>query len=130
MSPRADEMNDPASVYGHRPARPRRTAGDLKNLPRSAALSHLYRSAEAVAPPQHPPVSMFSGVALWEWIRHYLAYVFRSKHAFPSHTASPQHAIYEFQSGDAAEEILIALAGDWGTGTDEAEAVAQRMREF
>jgi len=123
-------MSDPASAYARRPRQSRRTAEELKGLPRSAALSHLYRSAEAVAPPQHPPVSMFSGVALWEWIRHYLAYVFRSKHAFPPHTASPQHGMYELATGDGTEDVRIAVAGDWGTGTDEAEAVAQRMREF
>jgi hypothetical protein len=55
---------------------------------------------------------MFSGVALWEWIRHYLAYVFRSKHAFPPHTASPQHGMYELATGDGTEDVRIAVADD------------------
>jgi hypothetical protein len=112
------------------PRQRRRRARDLQDLPRSAALSHLYRSAEAASPPNHPPLGMFSASALWEWARHYLAYVFHKKHPFPAYTDSPQHAIYDLRDEKGAEDVRIALAGDWGTGTEEAESVATRMLEF
>lgn len=112
--------------------RPRyqRQARDLVNLPRSAALSHLYLAAEAVAPPNHPPESFFAPSALWAWVRSYLAYVFHKKHDFPPYTAAPQNAVYELLDENGAETVRIALAGDWGTGTTEAERVADQMQKF
>jgi hypothetical protein len=110
--------------------RSRRRARDLYNLPRSAALSHLYSAAESVALPNYPPESVFSPAALWAWLRNYLAYVLRKKHSFPPYTASPQHAMYDLLDEHGADTVRIALAGDWGTGTDEAESVAAQMKNF
>jgi hypothetical protein len=110
--------------------RRRRHAGDLVNLPRSAALSHLYLAAEQVAPPNRPPESKFSPAALWAWLRNYLAYVLRKKHPFPPYTASPQQAMYNLLDENGSDAVRIALAGDWGTGTDEAESVATQMKAF
>jgi hypothetical protein len=115
------------STPGSPPPQTTRNARDLANLPRSAALSHLYRAAEAAAAPNHPPLSVFSPSALWEWVRRYLAYVFRKKHMFPPYTASPQRAIYDLLGETSQEHVLISVAGDWGTGTDEAESVARQM---
>jgi hypothetical protein len=108
----------------------RRQASDLVNLPRSAALSHLYLAAEASAPPNLPPESFFAPSALWAWVRSYLAYVFHKKHDFPPYTASPQSAVYELLDENGTETVRIALAGDWGTGTTEAERVAAQMAKF
>jgi len=117
------------STHDIPPRQTTRNARDLANLPRSAVLSHLYRAAEAAAPPNHPPLWMFSPSALWEWVRRYLAYVFRKKHMFPPYTASPQHAMYDLLDETGQEHVLISVAGDWGTGTDEAESVARQMKE-
>jgi len=73
----------------------RRHVKDLKDLPRSAALSQLRQAAEAASPPNYPPESLFAPSTLWGWIRNYLAYIFRKKHYFPAYTASPQHSVYE-----------------------------------
>jgi|HubBroStandDraft_1064217.scaffolds.fasta_scaffold00029_63 hypothetical protein len=110
--------------------RSRRRARDLYNLPRSAALSQLYSAAESVALPNYPPESIFSPAALWAWLRNYLAYVFREKHSFPPYTASPRHAMYDLLDEHGTDTVRIALAGDWGTGTDEAESVAAQMKNF
>jgi hypothetical protein len=115
---------------GSQERRTKRQARDLYKLPRSAALSHLRLAAEAVAPPNRPPESRFSPAALWAWVRNYLAYVFRKKHVFPPYTASPQNAIYELVDDHGSEKVRIALAGDWGTGTEEAERVAEQMKRF
>jgi hypothetical protein len=107
-----------------------RTVDDLKNLPRSAALAHLYRAAEAASAPNHPPESMFAPLSLWEWLRGYLAYTSQKKHAFPPYTASPQEAMYDLRDENGQEDVRVSVAGDWGTGTDEAEAVAKQMEGF
>src|SRR5215467_9326885 len=110
--------------------RRKRHASDLKNLPRSAALSHLYKAAEAVSPPNFPPESLFSPAALWNWLRNYLAYVFRTKHPFPPHTMALQNAVYDLLDEAGTDTVRIALAGDWGTGTQEAANVASQMKAF
>lgn len=110
--------------------RKRRRASDLSKLPRSSALSHFYWAKEDAAPPNYPPVAFYTPAALSGWLRNYLAYVFRKKHDFPSYTASPQNALYDLVDENGAERIRIALAGDWGTGTDEAQGVANQMENF
>jgi hypothetical protein len=101
----------------------------LRKLPRSAALSHLYRAAEAAAPPNFPPLFKFGPSALWEWIKSYLKYVFHRKHPFPAHTACPRNAMYGL-TGDDGGAVRVSLAADWGTGTEEAASVAAQMSSF
>jgi hypothetical protein len=115
---------------GGKGQRQRRQPQDLQNLPRSAAISHLYQAAETSAPANYPPLSFFAPSALWAWVRNYLAYVFRQKHNFPPHTLSPQSAMYDLLDENGSDTVRIALAGDWGTGTDEAECVAAQMMKF
>jgi len=109
----------------------RRTVKDLDVNQRSAALSQLHRAAEATAPPNYPPEWMFSPAAVWEWIRGYMAYVFHKKHYFPAASASPANAIYDLlDEGGLAAKVKVSIAGDWGTGTEEALDIASQIREF
>ena len=111
--------------------RARRSINDLTGNQRSAALSQLRRAAEAVTPPNYPPESMFSPSAVWEWIRNYTAYVFHKKHCFPAATASPSLALYDLlDDTNSSQNVKISIAGDWGTGTAEAESVAECIRRF
>ena len=111
--------------------RTQRSVKDLDVNQRSAVLSQLHKAAEAAAPPNYPPESMFSPSALGRWIRNYLAYVFRKKHDFHSCTVSPTLAMYDLlDENDSANKVRVSLAGDWGTGTSEAESVADRIRQF
>src|SRR5262249_38033633 len=112
------------------PQQTQRHVRDLHKLPRSAALSHLYQAAEAAAPPNHPPLSMFAPSALWGWVRNYLAYVFNKKHTFPPYTTSPQNAVYDLLDENGSDHVRVSVAGDWGTGTEEAESVANQMMDF
>jgi len=109
----------------------RRSVKDLDVNQRSAALSQLHRAAEAVAPPNYPPERMFSPVAIWEWLRGYLAYVFHKKHYFPPASASPTKAIYDLLDGNGADQnVKLSIAGDWGTGTAEAQFVSNHINQF
>jgi hypothetical protein len=122
------ENRSPAPETGGR--RFRRERSDLLHLPRSAAVSQMRRAQEAVSLPNFPPESSFAPAAILQWARHYLAYVIRNKHFFPPHTASPQNAMYDLLDEHGTDRVRIALCGDWGTGTDEAAAVANRMLAF
>src|SRR5258708_24586642 len=97
--------------------RRKRTVGDLAVYQRSAALANLRRAAEAAAPPNYAPASIFSPWALWGWARRYLPQVLEGKHSFPSDTGAGK-ALYDLRGdGGVAECIRICLGGDWGTGS-------------
>jgi len=83
-----------------------------------------------VSPATFPPVSLFAPSAFWRWIRNYLAYVFHPKHPFPPHTFSPRAAMYDLCDESGSQSVRVALAGDWATGTEEAERVAEQMKKF
>ncbi len=105
--------------------RTKRSVRDLDVNQRSASLSQLHRAAEAAAPPNYPPESLFSPSALGGWIRNYLAYVFHTKHDFPLSSASPKQAVYDLvDENNGTQNVKVSIAGDWGTGTSEAECVA------
>jgi len=111
--------------------RVRRFVKDLDVNQRSAVVSQLHRAAEAAAPPNYPPDSMFSPSALGGWIRNYLAYVFHKKHDFPPFSASPKQALYDLvDENNGTQNVKVSIAGDWGTGTNEAECVANCMVKF
>jgi hypothetical protein len=108
----------------------RRHLNDLKDLPRSAALSQLRQAAEAASPPNYPPESRFDPKALLNWVRTYFAYVFHRKHYFPESAASPCHAMYDLVGEHAGADVRVSIAGDWGTGTSEAQCVAREIMRF
>jgi hypothetical protein len=110
--------------------RTQRSVKDLDSNQRSAALAQLHKAAEAVAPPNYPPESIFSPSALWEWVRNYLAYVLHQKHYFPPFTASAKHAMYDLLDRYGTQDVKVSIAGDWGTGTVEAASVANCIKGF
>jgi hypothetical protein len=112
------------------PAQERRHLHNLKDLPRSAALSQLRQAAEATSPPNYPPESLFDPRALLNWVRTYLAYVFHEKHYFPAYSASPCSAVYDLAANHGEGDVRVSIAGDWGTGTNEAQCVARQMMRF
>lgn len=118
------------SAQRKRATQERRELNDLKNLPRSAALSQLRQAAEAASPPNYPPEALFDPASLRNWIRTYLAYVLHRKHYFPGHTASPCHAVYDLVDELGSDVVRVSIAGDWGTGTSEAQRVARQMEHF
>lgn len=38
--------------------------------------------------------------------------------------------MYDLHDENGHEDVRVSIAGDWGTGTDEAEAVANHMKLF
>ncbi len=118
------------STRPRRPVQERRQLHDLKDLPRSAALSQLRQAAEATSPPNYPPEALFAPAALVNWARTYLAYVFHKKHYFPEYTASPCAAIYDLADERDADGVRVSIAGDWGTGTHEAQSVGRQIVKF
>jgi Calcineurin-like phosphoesterase len=63
------------------------------------------------------------------WISEYLRYRFGPKHEFLTYNGKqPADGIYPLDAGGG--EIRIGLAGDWGTGTDEAYKIGHLIGAF
>ena len=98
--------------------RPLRFLKDLSSLP---SASYYRRALETVAEQSGnwPSQWEFRASATWEWLWSILAHVFTRKKPFVAASA-PDYSIYN----DPSEEIIIGLAGDWGTGTEESQFAA------
>jgi len=106
----------------------KRSLWNLRNLPRSSALSK-YRAALERAgkrPSRFPPLSYFSPTAWWLWLRTYAREAFARSCPFRT-DAGPRQSIYRLRNEYGAEKVRVAMAGDWGTGTAEAEFVTESM---
>lgn len=113
----------------------RRDLQDLRKLSRWPLLSYARKEAAPKAPREKsstrrrirfPTLAAFTPQRAFEFVVGYLRNRFGPRHSFEVYRRSdPDTGVYEL---DAEEpEVRIALCGDWGTGTDEAYHVAQRI---
>jgi hypothetical protein len=115
----------------------RKDLADLLKLSRAPVWSYLQKQGQPrrpriktaeLAPSHHPLLAAFSPKNLWKWISEYFEYRIGRRHPFKVYAPTdPDQGVYRLE-GDG--EIRIALAGDWGTGTDEAAAVGEQMAKF
>jgi hypothetical protein len=116
----------------------RKDLQDLRNLPRAPFLSYLQKQAQPSArrsrlaasqPAKYPALAAFSPANLCAWITQYLGHRIGRRHPFAHYAKGDRdNGVYRLQ-GDGGE-IRIALAGDWASGTDEAEDIAGLIRAF
>jgi hypothetical protein len=116
---------------------------DLLDLSRAPILSFLRKQVQPPAPRPKPVAAAaaaptlaerfrrileYSPRRLLKWIVEYLSHRFGPRHPFKSYpTSGGDNGVYRLEGDD---DIRIALAGDWGTGTDEAAAVADLIHAF
>lgn len=108
---------------------------DFEALPRSPELNYLHKRALLQGPraaPASQQTSMFQKLAIFSandwvgWVFDYLRYRIGPKRAFATYPSpATDDGIYPL--GDGA--VRVAVAGDWGTGTDEAHTVAERIKK-
>jgi len=112
----------------------RKDLQDFRDLPRSAILSYVQKQAQpkvprprvlAAKPTRFPKLAAFMPQRVWKWISEYLRYRIGRKHPFQQYDLQGDNGVYRLKSTE--NEIRIVLAGDWGTGTDEAASVAKQM---
>ncbi len=96
--------------------------------------------ARAQAPPEASfprKLSAFLRNQVGGWLFSYLKFRLGPRHHFQTYGGAGDNGIYRLV-GDSYfnetpmenEEIRLALAGDWATGTDESDRIAQRMKGF
>ena len=121
-----------------KPATQGKDLGDLRNLPRSSGLSFLYKAATDQQKRYHFLLGAFLPSVIGPWIGEYFKNRFGSRHKFQSYEdPAGDKGIYKLGDDssiggkpDPNGEIRMSLAGDWGTGTDEANEVADQMNQF
>jgi hypothetical protein len=119
------------------PSTNRKDLQDLRDLPRMPILSYLQKQAPppaprdksvAAQPASYPILAAFTPNRLGKWIWSYISCRIGPRHPFQIYAKSdPDQGVYTFESDT---EIKIALAGDWGTGTDEAASVGKLITKF
>ena len=97
----------------------RKNLSIVRNLPRSPVGSYVQKASGL--PFRYSPKNFLSS-SVFQWAAAYWKYRIGKKHPFQ---------IYKNSNGifTMAGETKVSIAGDWGTGTDEAFAVANRMQE-
>jgi len=101
---------------------------DLKNFAgqlHTALASHFRAAGSAYSEAVYDPFSAFLPGKLLKWIPHVAKYTFSKKHKFRDYTTPDKGTgIYPID-----DRVKISLVGDWGTGTDEAKAVAAQVQK-
>jgi hypothetical protein len=112
------------------PAPGRKALEDYTKLKRSPMQS-MVRTAQMAArtAEDRPPLQDYDSNDILPWIESWIKATFTSqKHPFPTYAATGEQGHYDLSPLLAADgSIRIALAGDWGTGTDVAQQVACNM---
>jgi hypothetical protein len=119
------------------PSTGRRDLQDLRKLSRMPIGSYVQKQApppiprdeaEKKAPATYPFLAAFMPTRIGKWLWEYFSHRIGPRHPFLTYDKSgADQGIYPIEGN---EEVRIALAGDWGTGTDEAAHVGKLMCEF
>ncbi|HEX3800898.1 MAG TPA: metallophosphoesterase [Verrucomicrobiae bacterium] len=94
---------------------------------RLAVVNHFKSAVSKVDPRgEYPKLSLFLSRRLWTWIWQYIKNL-GPRTKFRTYENAPHNGVYQLKPAPGASRIQIALAGDWGTGTDEAAKIATLM---
>ena len=87
--------------------------------------AHIRAAGAGYSSATYDPISAFLPNRLLKWIPQVAKYWFHKKHAFRDYTTHGKGTgIYPID-----DRVKISVAGDWGTGTDEARIVAATMEK-
>ena len=106
--------------------RRRKDLGNFEGMLHSGFGSHFRAGGSRYSKTTYNPLNAFRASHLAAWIPHVIRYWFKKKYPFRDYT-SPGKGMGIFEMGDRA---TISLIGDWGTGTDEAQKVADCVESF
>ncbi|HEV2576129.1 MAG TPA: metallophosphoesterase [Acidobacteriaceae bacterium] len=104
------------------------------NIPligRSPLMAHMQSSlAESGHIGRYPLLAIFVQRP-WPWIRKYIRGIFTGRYKpFPTYPLDGHSGIYPLHSAKGHDPIRLSIAGDWGTGTEEAARIATNMADF
>ncbi|MFZ0038074.1 MAG: metallophosphoesterase [Candidatus Acidiferrales bacterium] len=106
-------------------AGPGKDLGNFTSYAHSRLAAHFQATRTGYSTTTYDPIAAFLPGRLLKWIPQVAKYWFHKKHSFRDYTAQGKGTgIYEIE-----DRVKIGIAGDWGTGTDEAKTVAAAMEK-
>ncbi len=120
------------------PPTERRDLETYRTLRRSPAESHwrtqrdLQQRREEVVPDRSglKRLADYIELRILKWLWHYVRSRLGRKAPLPDYTGTTDTGVYALGAGNHGDEIRISLAGDWATGTEEADRVGRAIRRF
>jgi hypothetical protein len=104
---------------------PGKDLGNFKGFTLSRISAHFHAAGAGYSTATYDPISAFLPSRLFQWIPQVAKYWFHKRHAFRDYTTHGKGTgIYAID-----DRVKISIAGDWGTGTDEARIVAAAMEK-
>jgi hypothetical protein len=104
---------------------PAKDLGNFTGFAHSRISAHFQAAAAGYSTGKYDPIEAFLPNRLFKWIPQIAKYWFHKKHAFRDYTTHGKGTgIYPID-----DRVKIGMAGDWGTGTDEARIVAEAMEK-
>ena len=98
--------------------------GNFTGFAHSRISAHFHAALGGYSSATYDPIAAFLPNRLFKWIPRVAKCWFDKKHAFRDYTTRGKGSgIYPI-----ADRVKICIAGDWGTGTDEARIVAAAMK--
>jgi hypothetical protein len=124
------ERFNPSDPPKSRPIRRKaRHVANLSNVPwlgRSAWISRIQQVAsQAPADARHP--RLMASLKFWKWLFPYLRDFIHKNARYPAYPGA-KTGIFRVAVPPKDRPVRIAVAADWGTGTLEAEIVAENMK--
>ena len=99
--------------------------GNFTGFAHSRTSAHFHAALAGYSTTTYDPIAAFLPNRLFTWIPQVAKYWFHKKHAFRDYTTHGKGTgIYPID-----DRVKITIAGDWGTGTDEARIVAAAMEK-
>ena len=99
--------------------------GNFTGFANSRITAHFHAARSEYSTATYDPISAFLPNRLLKWIPQVAKYWFHKKHVFRDYTIHGKGTgIYPIE-----DRVKISMAGDWGTGTDEARMVAAAMEK-
>jgi hypothetical protein len=115
--------NPQSDSFGEKPSG--KDLGNFTGFFHSQGASHFHAAGAGYSTAKYDPISAFLPSNLVKWIPRVAKYWFHKKHAFRDYAAPERgNGIYAID-----DRVKISMAGDWGTGTDEAKQVAAAMEK-
>jgi hypothetical protein len=104
----------------------RKDLGNFSGPIHSGLASHFGAGGSRYSQTEYSPLNAFLPSHLAAWIPHVIRYWFQEKYPFRDYRAPGNgNAIYSIE-----DRATLSLVGDWGTGTDEAQEVANCVQKF
>ena len=104
----------------------RKDLGNFHGMFHTGLGSHFRAGGSRYSKTTYSPLNAFRPGHLAAWIPHVMRYWFHKKHAIRDY-ATPGKGGGIFRIGDRA---TLSIVGDWGTGTDESQMVADCVGRF